>query len=255
MMSERNRLYNLLHTGNPGDASYYARCCNPEERVLEIGCGNGRIAKTLCDHGCLVQGIDNDPEMVEAFQTHTASLTPLPACHLADMRSFALSHRFDKVIIPFNGLLCMTSEADVIRALQRAAAHLEEDGELIFDMYFVPDNFQNTGEEEESYIDTTVLDDNGTRIEVYEKTLVGTDPQRFDTSYIFVANPYSSDEKQFEMTIAQRCIYINQLPTLLGAASLKMTTLSPDFQPNAPITEDTEQIVVHARKKDANNAE
>ncbi|MBN2718624.1 MAG: class I SAM-dependent methyltransferase [Deltaproteobacteria bacterium] len=250
-MSTVTRLYNLLHTGNPGDVAYYQQCCTPGMTVLELGCGSGRIALALQKQGCQVTGLDNDSDMLAEFTKTMQGAIPSAQSHLADMRSFVLDRQFDRIIIPFNGLLCMLSLADVTRVLQTAAAHLTPEGELIFDVYHVPVDFENDGMEDEFYIDTAVLNDDGTQVEVYEKTLSNADPQRFDTSYIYVTNAHTALEKQIEHTIPQRCLYLHQIEQCLTQAGLILTAMRSDFSFSASrdsISDDTGQIIVHARR-------
>lgn len=249
-MSTITRLYNLLHTGNPGDLEYYLHQCPPGSRVLELGAGAGRISAALHRQGCRVEGLDNDPHMCDAFRQTVSSLAASIPCHLADMRTFTFSQRYDRILIPFNGLLCMLSEADVEKVFQQTRAHLAVGGEFIFDVYYVPDDFENDGVEDEAYIDTAVLTDIGVPVEVYEKTLSTDDPQRFDTSYIYVIHPGTPNEKQMEHTILQRCLYIHQIQQLLTRAGFNSVRICCDFAMDSKETgpnEDTSQIVVHAR--------
>ena len=249
-MNTITRLYNLLHTGNAGDITYYLDCCAPGMAVLELGCGNGRIAAALHQHGCSVDGLDNDSDMLDAFTQNLAHLKSPPRPHLADMRTFSLAAQYDRIIIPFNGLLCMLSLSDVTQVLKTAAAHLKSNGVLIFDVYYVPDDFENDGLEDDFYIDTAVLDDGGTRVEVYEKTLAQTDPQRFDTSYLFVTDAHSPMERQLEHTVAQRCLYLHQIDQCLHDAGLTATAIHPDFNTagnRTDITSETQQLAIHAR--------
>lgn len=248
-MNTITRLYNLLHTGNPGDVAYYKSCCPPGTHVLELGCGKGRIGASLQQQGCIVTGLDYDENMLEAFKQFTGDLSPTPAVHLADMRTFSLNCLFDRIIIPFNGLLCMLSPDDVLKVFQQVASHLKPDGKLIFDIYYVPSDFENDEIEDDFYIDTTVIDDNGTSIEVYEKTLTGDDPQRFDTSYIFVTGAHTPLEEQIEHTIEQRCLYFHQVEQLLNDARLSITAVHVNFDiltTRNDITDDTQQIAIHA---------
>jgi hypothetical protein len=39
---------------------------SPGERVLDLGCGRGEFMELLREHGCRVEGVDADPQMVEA---------------------------------------------------------------------------------------------------------------------------------------------------------------------------------------------
>jgi len=40
----------------------------PGERILDVGCGEGRLTKRIAESGATVLGIDNSPEMVAAAQ-------------------------------------------------------------------------------------------------------------------------------------------------------------------------------------------
>ena len=43
-----------------------------ERRVLDAGCGAGRMMPVLAAHGCRVEGVDLSPEMVAAPAATTA---------------------------------------------------------------------------------------------------------------------------------------------------------------------------------------
>ncbi|MBR1230166.1 MULTISPECIES: trans-aconitate 2-methyltransferase [unclassified Bradyrhizobium] len=63
--------------------------------VLDIGCGSGEpIARYLIQQGCHVTGVDSSPELIALC---TASFPDL-AWHVADMRTLALTRRFDGLL-------------------------------------------------------------------------------------------------------------------------------------------------------------
>jgi hypothetical protein len=55
--------------------------------------------------------------------------------HTGDMREFRLGGKFPRVIIPFRPTQHRHTVADQVRALTSAAAHLEKDGILAFDVF------------------------------------------------------------------------------------------------------------------------
>ncbi|MFL5006468.1 MAG: class I SAM-dependent methyltransferase [Microvirga sp.] len=55
----------------------------PEERILDIGCGEGTLTKKILERGADVLGIDNSPEMVEAALAKGVDAVVLD---VADMR-------------------------------------------------------------------------------------------------------------------------------------------------------------------------
>ena len=40
-------LYELLHSGTPGDLAFYRKWCRGADNVLELGCGYGRVLCAL----------------------------------------------------------------------------------------------------------------------------------------------------------------------------------------------------------------
>ena len=108
-------------------------------RVLELGCGTGRVSIPMAQAGIDVVGIDSSSTMLtrareKSQKAGTQNLNLL----CADMRDFNISSKFDLVIIPFRGLLSLLSVDDQIRTLMNIKRHLEPGGKLIFDI-FVPD--------------------------------------------------------------------------------------------------------------------
>jgi len=58
----------------------------PSERILDVGCGEGTLARRIVERGATVLGIDNSPEMVEAARAGGIDALLLDA---ADMQFFA----------------------------------------------------------------------------------------------------------------------------------------------------------------------
>ena len=67
-------LYRLLHRGHPGDAAYYARHCTGARRVLELGCGYGRLIKSLLPKRGRYVGVDIEPGLLRLARSERAQL-------------------------------------------------------------------------------------------------------------------------------------------------------------------------------------
>jgi SAM-dependent methyltransferase len=52
------RLYALVHRGNAGDVDFYVRACAGAARVLELGCGTGRVLRAVAEVAGHVTGLD-----------------------------------------------------------------------------------------------------------------------------------------------------------------------------------------------------
>ena len=95
-------------------------------RVLDAGCGTGRVAIELARRGFEVAGVDIDSEMISGARAKAPELT----WHQLDLVSFDLGETFDAVVMAGNVLLFTApgTEAAVVR---RCAAHLSPGGALV----------------------------------------------------------------------------------------------------------------------------
>lgn len=99
-------------------------------RVLELGCGTGRISAAIAKTGISVEGLDVSEAMLEQARRKYPDLT----WHHANMCDFDLGRQFGLVIIPFRGLQEVTDANDQRRSLERAFAHLEPGGTIALDL-------------------------------------------------------------------------------------------------------------------------
>ena len=58
----------------------------PDERILDVGCGEGTLTKKIIERGATVLGIDNSPEMIAAARAQGVDALQLAA---EDMQFFA----------------------------------------------------------------------------------------------------------------------------------------------------------------------
>lgn len=67
-------------------------------RILDIPCGNGRIAFELAKKGCVVTGIDFNENMIEEAKQVSKKRKLKVVFHLCDMRKIPWKNKFDAVI-------------------------------------------------------------------------------------------------------------------------------------------------------------
>jgi SAM-dependent methyltransferase len=66
--------------------------------VLDLACGNGRIANALGRRGCLVTGLDITPAFLEQAKQMAAAEEPMATYHLGDMRTLPWTAHFDAIV-------------------------------------------------------------------------------------------------------------------------------------------------------------
>ena len=108
-----------------GEAAFVAGLLEPGARVLDAGCGTGRVAVELARRGFDVTGADNDPSMLAV-----ARRSDDVRWYDADLAVLDLPERFDLVVAAGNVVVFLAegTEQEVVR---RLAAHLVPGGLLV----------------------------------------------------------------------------------------------------------------------------
>jgi SAM-dependent methyltransferase len=110
-----------------GEASFVESLLPPPARVLDAGCGTGRVATQLTALGYHCVGVDADPDMVAVAQRRD------PSTHFVrqDLRALQLrSQAFELVLLAGNvvPLLASGTLQDVVN---RLVAHLQPGGFVV----------------------------------------------------------------------------------------------------------------------------
>lgn len=113
------------------EAALFRQVIKPGMRVLEIGCGTGRVTRALAQMGAEVNACDLDREALKEVRAPVPSL-PIITC-FADARELPFSAGFfDVVAFAFNGLDFVYPEAERIKAIVEMHRVLKDCGWLIF---------------------------------------------------------------------------------------------------------------------------
>lgn len=124
--------YDLLHAGN-SDAKIYPRLLKPYgEKVLELGCGTGRIAIPLAEAGFTVTGLEYAKDMIALLEKKPY---PRDRLHIiqGDARDFTVPDSFDIILLNCNFINHFTDSSDIVRILLSCKRHLNKDGVIIVD--------------------------------------------------------------------------------------------------------------------------
>lgn len=121
-----------------GDLPLYLRLAAAEGgRVLEVGCGTGRVLLALARAGCSVTGIDASPHMLsivrEKLDAEPAARARLVA---GDMRDFDLRDEppFDLAIVAVKTFAYLLEREDQQRCIATIARHLRPGGLFAIDL-------------------------------------------------------------------------------------------------------------------------
>ncbi|MEM9416170.1 MAG: class I SAM-dependent methyltransferase [Planctomycetota bacterium] len=130
-------------SGPPWDdiGFYRSRLPGPDARVLELGCGTGRVLLPLAEHVALIYGLDISPAML-AICDKKLEASDLPAGRAktlcADITDFDLTHeeaKFDLITAPFRVMQNLETDAQVDGMMRSIRKHLAPGGEAVLNTF------------------------------------------------------------------------------------------------------------------------
>lgn len=127
--------YDLIHKGAPGDVEFYVcQALRGEGKVLELGCGTGRIAIPMAVAGADVVGVDNSKKMLDLCGAKLRRLPLISGAlrlELANMESFAVEESFGLAIMSYRTILHLLTVDAALRCFQSVGKHLVSNGVFI----------------------------------------------------------------------------------------------------------------------------
>jgi SAM-dependent methyltransferase len=138
--------YSAIYAWKKDDIGFYQaqaeRWARPGGAVLELACGNGRVALPLARAGFRVAAVDSAADMLAQLrgalegepEAVRSRLEPIEQ----DMRSFSLDRLFRFICLPFNSMLLLTQPLERQSMLDRVREHLAPSGAFAFEI-FTPD--------------------------------------------------------------------------------------------------------------------
>ncbi|PWU45741.1 SAM-dependent methyltransferase [Micromonospora globispora] len=114
-----------------GEARLLDAMVPPGARILDAGCGTGRVAGALAARGHTVVGVDADPALIEAAGTDH----PGPRWLVADLAELDLAAQgepepFDAAVVAGN-VMAFVAPGTEGAVLSRIAAHVRPDGLVV----------------------------------------------------------------------------------------------------------------------------
>ena len=149
-------MYDIIYGKYTEDIDFYKKEAKKAKgKVLEVGCGTGRIYLELLKEGIDTYGIDISSEMLVELKNKAKSMNLKPKVSAGDMRNFKLGERFALIIVPFRSFLYNLTTDDQLKTLKNFKKHLAPGGRLILS-FFYPDieRMMSYGKESEELIVT-----------------------------------------------------------------------------------------------------
>ena len=217
--------------------------------MLELGAGYGRLIPELTQTGRRVVALELDPELLAAARRNTRALPARVKRAVrfvrADMRSFAFAQRFERVILPYNGLYCLLTKRDALACFRAVRGALDDNGIFAFDIWNA-EPFRRASDAGTFADDTepvVTLDYAGRTWDVFERSRVRRGAQRLDVTYDYVPRGGGVPS---QIAIAQRYYSAEELASLLGRAGFVVQARYGNFA-SARFTANSPHLLVLAR--------
>lgn len=118
------------------DIGWYRRQCHRHPgRVLELGCGTGRILLPLLADGIDIVGIDRSLPMLQRLRAEAASRGFSPRIAQMELQALALDAAFDLVLAPYSLVTYLPGKDDLDRWTESVSRLLAPGGALVLDAF------------------------------------------------------------------------------------------------------------------------
>jgi SAM-dependent methyltransferase len=241
-------LYALTHRGTAGDLEFYTRVCGGARGVLELGCGYGRLLCALSRRGRRVLGLDSNPELLALAKR---SLRALPESKRrgvevvnADMSRFAFAERFERILLPYNGLYCLLGRRAALSCFRAVRATLAPGGLFLFDVWNAAPFHRASSSRASADADEPIVTiEHGGRVwDVFEHSRTRRSAQRLDVRYDYLPR---GGGRSCSIVIPQRYYLEPELRDLLARAGLELRQRWGDFS-GARFSSRSEHLIVAA---------
>jgi SAM-dependent methyltransferase len=189
-------------------------------RVLELGCGSGRLTIPIAQNGIEIIGADLSKSMLERARAKARRAGAEVQFLEADMRSFDLPGKFSAILIPGNSLLHLFTPEDLTQCFRNVRRRLAPNGRLIFDIskWDIAMLARDPGERH------PVLAVNGITI---EETASYDSAQQIRRIVWYLSKPGAADYRVIDYRL--RVIFPQELLLLLDAAGFRLETRYGEF--------------------------
>jgi SAM-dependent methyltransferase len=235
------RVYDLQHSAFADDLPLYlhfARMMPAGGRILELGCGTGRVMKQLLRAGHGVTGVDESAGMLAIAREH---LGPDADLVQADARTLSLEGQFALVFIALNTFLHNLTLEDQLATLNSARRHLAPGGRLIID---IPPNDELAFQPDdgEFQVECTLIDPvAGARVTKSVASRLFWGSQEQELTYLIVEERDGARQEQ-TVQFRLRHVFKHELALLLRASGFEAPEFYGDYQLH-PYADDSPRMI------------
>jgi len=218
------------------------------EKILELGCGTGRITIPMAEAGYSLIAVDIHEEMLNRAKEKMSPCHSID-WHLQDCRQLHLDVRVPFVFMTGHVFQHFLTNEDQDQALQSVYRCLKDHGVFVFDTRFP--SFEEHALSDHETFWRTVIDAQGRTVQIYIKEQYDPIKQIEHCKVIrcfFDAGRFVEEKESF---IDLRYTYPQEMKHLLDKNGFKLLRICDGWK-DRPMTQYTESMVVICKKENNN---
>ena len=252
--------YDLEHVGDERDVRFWAVLLRRlgAARVLELGCGNGRITLPLAQQEPPMQlvGLDMEAAMLEDARRKLADLSPDVGARVqlrqGDMRTWTATEPFDAVIIPCCSIAHLLALDDQLQVWARAFADLKPGGHFVVDaqMPDLPTLSESQGRRPRALVQLDLdreREDDGARLMRYKVTTYRAHDQRACVHFLYDRFEPDADATRSVSDFDSHVYFPRELELLFRHAGFEVAARFGDYD-GSPLRPSSPFIITAGRK-------
>lgn len=244
------RFYDLLHADLTEDVAFVAALAQDlGGRVLELGCGTGRLLRPLAEAGCRVTGVDNSAEMLAIAHTHLAAHVRVQTVKLiqTDMTRLSLPDAvFDLAVLSYNTVLHLTAP-QLQTTLRRVHSVIRPNGVLLIDT-INPVLLAEWPDQPEPSLETTFIEPaSGATVTQWSSNRAVPGEQAVTVTWRFDVDAGDDSAEQIRSTVTYHYQYAHEWQLLLLNAGWQLRDVWGEYD-QTPYDEDTPRLLLLARR-------
>jgi len=226
------RFYDLSVAGFEDDLGLYLGLAQRGRgRILELGCGSGRVMAALSATGYHVVGLDRAAGMLaQARQRLEAEGQPAFLVQ-ADMTAAPLVGPFEMIFVALDGFLHLTSRSEQLAALGQARRLLANRGLLVLDLAgpAAPDWDDWSPGARPFVLAWSATADDGSRMAKFSAFAVDASAQRHQVSEIYELMQLDGSVRRWFADYELRFVFPFEVELLLERSGLELVARYGDY--------------------------
>lgn len=240
-----SKVYDIVFSRSEGTVKFLSENVKQHDKVLDVACGTGTYTIALVEAGCVVTGIDLDPQMIDLAKEKTKSIKKQHGIQflkgdMLQLKQLFLRETFDMVFCIGNSLVHLSDRESIQSILKDIYNLLCPGGEVILQII----NYDRILDKQVDALPTIMDKDKGVIfIRKYR-------PSEDKEKVIFRTELLIQDhgiEEQYENEVPLVALRKNELSNMLEAAGFTISGVYGNFLKDI-YNEDSYATVIRAKK-------